>query len=81
MIFVLNGELTNWPNKMFPETGPKYIVENFFTESENYRLMVLENFSEKTLVSLDILRSDFLRVITFLFIVQFQSTINRIMNE
>jgi hypothetical protein len=23
MIFVFIGELTNWPNKMFPETGPK----------------------------------------------------------
>jgi hypothetical protein len=22
MIFVFIGELTNWPNKMFPETGP-----------------------------------------------------------
>jgi hypothetical protein len=32
MIFVFIGELTNWPNKMFPETGPyslKYQVKMF----------------------------------------------------
>jgi hypothetical protein len=32
MIFVFIGELTNWPNKMFPETGPylTYFLDRYW---------------------------------------------------
>jgi hypothetical protein len=39
MIFVFIGELTNWPNKMFPETGPK----SFEIPNSNFNKFVSES--------------------------------------